>query len=235
MGLLHRGVLLVRPRYLGLATFTTVSKKEGRVGVYRERVLPKIQNRVMDTAVTREVRTRVCEGLHGEVVEIGFGTGLNVAHYPSEVTKVLAVEPSSVCMRIAEPRVAESSTPVELAGLDGERLELASGEFDAVLSTWTLCTIPDVDAAVAEVRRVLAPGGTFHFVEHGHSPDPGVARWQRRLEPFSKRIFGGCHVTRDIRQIVERGGFSLERLDTYYIEKDPKVFGYTYEGVATKQ
>jgi ubiquinone/menaquinone biosynthesis C-methylase UbiE len=205
------------------------------MGVYRERVLPKIQNRVMDTEITRKVRARVCDGLRGNVVEIGFGTGLNVEHYPDAVSSVRAVEPSSVCMRIAQPRIESSPTPVELAGLDGQRLDLPSDEFDAVLSTWTLCTIPDVDAALAEIRRVLKPGAPFHFVEHGHSPDAKVATWQRRIEPFSKPLLGGCHVTRDIRQIVERSGLSLERLDTYYMEKAPKVFGYTYEGVATER
>jgi ubiquinone/menaquinone biosynthesis C-methylase UbiE len=205
------------------------------MGMYRERVLPKIQNRVMNTAVTRKVRARVCEDLRGDVVEIGFGTGLNIEHYPATVSKVLAVEPSSVCMRIAQPRIEQSSVPVDLAGLDGARLDLPTDGFDAVLSTWTLCTIPDVDAAVGEIRRVLKPGGRFHFVEHGHSADANVAKWQRRVEPLSKRVFGGCHVTRDIRTIIETGGFSVERIDTYYIEKDPKVFGYTYEGFATKR
>jgi ubiquinone/menaquinone biosynthesis C-methylase UbiE len=204
------------------------------MGFYRNQVLPRIQNKVMDTKVTRATRARVSDGLHGEVVEIGFGTGLNADYYPHEVSKVLAVEPSTVCMRIAEPRIAETSAQVELAGLTGERLDLPSEEFDAVLSTWTLCTIPDLDAALAEVRRVLKPGGKFHFVEHGHSPEAGVARWQRRFEPFSKRIFGGCHLTRKIDESVGRAGFLIGPLDTYYAKGDPKPFGYTFEGRAIK-
>lgn len=205
------------------------------MGFYRNQVLPRIQNKVMDTKVTRAARARVCEGLHGEVVEIGFGTGLNASHYPPEVSRVLAVEPSTVCMRIAKPRLAETSAHVELAGLTGERLDLPSDEFDAVLSsTWTLCTIPDMDAALAEVRRVLKPGGTFHFVEHGHSPDAGVARWQRRFEPFSKRVFGGCHLTRRMPEHIERAGFAIGPIDTYYAKGDPKPFGYTFEGRAIK-
>ncbi|MEX1146008.1 MAG: class I SAM-dependent methyltransferase [Acidimicrobiia bacterium] len=204
------------------------------MGFYRNQVLPRIQNKVMDTKVTRATRARVCEGLHGEVVEIGFGTGLNASYYPPEVSKVLAVEPSTVCMHIAEPRIAETPAQVELAGLAGERLDLPSEEFDAVLSTWTLCTIPDLDAALAEVRRVLKPGGTFHFVEHGHSPDASVARWQRRFEPFSKRIFGGCHLTRKMDERIEHAGFGVASLDTYYAKGDPKPFGYTFEGRARK-
>ena len=205
------------------------------MGFYRDQVLPRIQNKVMDRNDTRETRARVCEGLRGQVVEIGFGTGLNARHYPPEVVKVLAVEPSEVCMRLAEPRIAKASAQVELAGLTGERLDLPSGEFDAVLSTWTLCTIPDLEAALAEVRRVLKPEGIFHFVEHGHSPDPSVARWQARIEPFSKPIFGGCHLTRKIAQSIEQAGFDIGQIDTYYAKGDPKPFGYTFEGRANKR
>lgn len=204
------------------------------MGLYRHQVLPRIQNKVMDTKVTRDTRARVCAGLHGEVVEIGFGTGLNAPHYPSEVSRVLAVEPSTVCMRIAAPRIAATATPVEMAGLDGERLELPSDAVDAVLSTWTLCTIPNMDAALAEIRRVLRPGGKFHFVEHGHSPEPSIARWQQRFEPFSKRIFGGCHLTRNVPVNIEQAGFSIGSLEEYYAKGDPKPFGYTFEGRAIK-
>src|SRR5438067_11692973 len=165
---------------------------------YQEQILPRFQDRVMARKPNRAVRARVCEGLEGAVVEVGFGTALNVPYYPPEVTKVVAIEPSWVCLRIAEPRIAQSSVPVEYGGLTGERLDLPSGEFDAVLSTWTLCTIPDWDAALTELRRVLKPGGSFHFVEHGHAPDEKVARWQERLEPLNKRIAGGCHLTRRI-------------------------------------
>src|SRR6266853_3714994 len=106
-------------------------------------------------------------------------------------------------MRIAEPRIARSSTTVELAGLNGEQLDLPSEAFDAVLSTWTLCTIPDLTAALAELRRVLKPGGSFHFVEHGHAPDPKIAHWQERIEPMNKRLAGGCHLTRHISENIE--------------------------------
>ena len=205
------------------------------MGFYREQVLPRFQDKVMARNATRPVRARVCAGLHGEVVEVGFGTGLNARYYPAEVTKVLAVEPSGVCMRIAEPRIARSAAPVEVAGLDGERLDLPSEAFDAVLSTWTLCTIPNLPAALDELRRVLQPGGVFHFVEHGHAPDAGVARWQRRLEPLNKRLAGGCHLTRQIDESITKAGFDIDRLDAYYFKGEPKPFGYTFEGRATKR
>lgn len=202
------------------------------MGFYGDQVLPRFQDKVMDRKPTRTVRARVCAGLRGEVVEIGFGTGLNAAYYPPEVTKIWAIEPSTVCMRIAEPRIAQSPTAVTLAGLDGQHVELPSAEFDAVLSTWTLCTIPDLAAALAELRRVLKPGGSLHFVEHGHAPDANVIRWQRRLEPLNKRLAGGCHLTRRIPETMERAGFVVEQLDCYYFNGEPKVFGYTFEGRA---
>ncbi len=205
------------------------------MGFYADQVLPRVQDKVMNRKATDEVRARVCTGLHGDVVEVGFGTGLNAPYYPSEVTKVFAVEPSTVCMRIADPRIAGTSTPVELAGLTGERLNLPSEEFDAVLSTWTMCTIPDLPAALEEIRRVLKPGGELHFVEHGHAPDSNVASWQRRIEPLNKRLAGGCHLTRKIPEMIEQAGFEFDQLDSYYFEGEPKPFGYSFEGRAAKR
>jgi ubiquinone/menaquinone biosynthesis C-methylase UbiE len=183
----------------------------------------------------RPTRARVCEGLEGTVVEVGFGTGLNTPYYPVAVKKVVAIEPSRVCMHIAEPRIKQTSAPVEYGGLTGERIDLPSGEFDAALSTWTMCTIPNLQAALAELRRVLKPGGVLHFVEHGHSPDEKVARWQSRMEPMSKRAAGGDHLTRRIRDEIERAGFSVDRIDNYYMKGEPKSMGYTYEGRAVSR
>lgn len=204
------------------------------MGLYQEQLLPRFQDVVMARKATREPRARVCAGLRGEVVEVGFGTGLNAAYYPSEVSTVFAVEPSSLCMRLAQRRIARSSARVEPAGLDGQRLDLPSDRFDAALSTWTLCTIPEVMLALSELRRVLKNGGSFHFIEHGHAPDPKVARWQQRLEPLQKRIAGGCHLTRDIPRLIRDAGFTIEHLDTYYFHGDPRTFGHTFEGRAVK-
>jgi ubiquinone/menaquinone biosynthesis C-methylase UbiE len=204
------------------------------MGIYEEQLLPRFQDLVMGRKAARDVRARVCEGLGGEVVEIGFGTGLNTPHYPAEVTKILAIEPSKVCMQLAQPRINRTPVTVELAGLNGEHLDLPSERFDAVLSTWTLCTIPDLALALEEIRRVLKPGGSFHFVEHGHAPDQKVAKWQQRLEPMNKRLAGGCHLTRRIPESIEQAGFALETIDSYYFKGEPKPFGYTFEGRATK-
>ena len=204
------------------------------MGLYQDQLLPRLQDKVMDRKDMREVRARVASGLTGDVVEIGFGTGLNAPYYPEAVARVAAVEPSKVCMRIAEPRIARSPAPVELAGLTGEKLDSPSETFDAALSTWTLCTIPNVDAALGEIHRVLKPGGRFHFVEHGHAPDDGLARWQARIEPPWKRVAGGCHLTRAIPELIEQAGFEVEALDTNYLKGEPKMFAYTFEGVARR-
>jgi len=205
------------------------------MGIYQDQLLPRFQDKVMARKPNREVRARVCAGLRGEVVEVGFGTGLNARYYPPEVTRVLAIEPSSVCMRIAEPPIAMSSVPIESAGLNGEQLELESAKADAVLSTWTLCTIPNLTAALGEIRRVLKPGGALHFVEHGRAPDLKVQRWQRRIEPLNKRLAGGCHLTRPISDLIQQAGFTIEQLDTYYFLGEPKPLGYTFEGRAIKR
>jgi ubiquinone/menaquinone biosynthesis C-methylase UbiE len=205
------------------------------MGFYENQLLPRLQDKAMSRKPLGPVRARVCEGLEGAVVEVGFGTGLNARYYPAGVERVVAIEPSGVGMRIAEPRIAKASVPVELGGLTGEHLDLRSGKFDAVLSTWTLCTIPDLDAALAEIRRVLKPGGSLHFVEHGHAPDEKVARWQQRIEPLWKPLAGGCHLTRRVSEDIERAGFAMQQLDTYYFEGEPKTMGYTYEGVAVSR
>jgi SAM-dependent methyltransferase len=205
------------------------------MGIYADQILPRLQDKVMKRKATSEVRRRVCSGLSGDVVELGFGTGLNVPYYPLEMNRVFAVEPSRVCMRLAEERIAHSRVPVELAGLTGEYLDLPSESVDAVLSTWTMCTVPGLEAALEEMRRVLKPGGTFDFVEHGHAPDMETARWQRYIEPLNKKLAGGCHLTRRVPEYLERAGFRIEHLASYYFEGEPKPFGYTFEGRALKK
>jgi ubiquinone/menaquinone biosynthesis C-methylase UbiE len=203
------------------------------VGVYGDQVLPRVLDLWMRGADVRQVRARVAAGLAGEVLEIGFGSGLNVPHYPTAVTRVLAVDPATVGRRLAATRITAHAVPVEFAGTDAQAVPVAGGSADFVLSTWTLCTIPDPGRALAEAYRILRPGGALHFVEHGLSPDAGVARVQRRLTPLHRRVVGGCRLDRPIADLVAAAGFRLTRLENYYFHR-PRAMGYTYEGAALK-
>lgn len=183
------------------------------MGLYGSRVLPRLVDLACGTPDLRRLRAEATTGLSGTIVEIGFGSGLNLPEYPVEVVEVLAVEPEPTARALAAPRIAASPAAVRHIGLDGASIPLDDDTCDGALSTFTLCTIPDVHAALAEVRRVLRPGAPLHFLEHGLSTDPAVARWQHRLEPVQKRVAGGCHLTRDAAGLVTAAGFRLESVE----------------------
>ena len=186
------------------------------MGLYNDRLLPRILNASCGSQKLDPLRRQVCAGLAGEVVEIGFGSGLNIPFYPAGVAGVGAVEPSDLSWELAGERLRATTVPVLRSGLNGESLSFADDSLDAALSTWTLCTIPDVAAALGELRRVLKPGGTLHFLEHGLAPDEEVRRWQRRVEPVHRRITGGCHLTRPIVELLKTAGFTIRELDVFY-------------------
>lgn len=183
------------------------------VGIYRDRFVPRLVNVACGMKANEPLRERVCAGLAGRVVELGFGSGLNVPFYAAAVESVSAVEPADLGWQLSARRRATARVPIERAGLDGQSLPFPDSSFDTALSTWTMCTIPDIEAALREIRRVLVPGGTLHFVEHGLAPDPKVQRWQHRLDPLQQRIAGGCHLDRNIRALVETAGFGIRELE----------------------
>ena len=202
------------------------------MGVYEEHVLPRIINFACGVKQARPLRERVCAGLRGQVLEVGFGTGHNVPFYPDAVERVAAIEPSQVSWKLARDRTSASRVPIERSGLDGQSLPFPDDMFDTALSTWTLCTIPDPVLALTEIRRVLRPGGTLHFLEHGLAPDEGVQRWQHRLEPLNRRMLGGCHLTRPILDLVRTAGFTPVEVDVFYEEGAPKPMGADSLGIA---
>jgi ubiquinone/menaquinone biosynthesis C-methylase UbiE len=202
------------------------------MGIYGDKVLPRIINVACGMKSANEHRERVCSGLEGHVLEIGFGSGLNVPFYPSTVTSLAAVEPSDTAWKIAQKRVSSSDIDIERSGLDGQALPFEDHTFDTAISTWTLCTIPDVHRALTEVRRVLKPGGTLNFVEHGLAPDEKVQRTQNRLNGLQQKVFGGCNLNRPILALITDAGFTIKEVDVFYEKGAPKFVAADSLGVA---
>ena len=202
------------------------------MGFYERQLLPRIINGACGTKDIGRLRRRVCEGLAGDVAEIGFGSGLNVPFYPDTVTAVVAIEPADLAWKLAGKRLMASRIPITRSGLDGQSLPLPGHSCDAVVSVFTLCTIPDIAAALSEARRVLRPGGSLHFVEHGLAPDERVRRWQQRLDPVQGAIFGGCHINRPIVELITAAGFTIKDLDAFYLKGAPKFGAATSLGTA---
>jgi ubiquinone/menaquinone biosynthesis C-methylase UbiE len=200
------------------------------MGWWRDQVVPRLIDRSRGPAADR-LRAQACVGLVGEVVELGFGSGLSVPHYPSTVRSVAAIEPSDVAWRMAQRRIAAGPIPVSRPGRDATMLPLPDGSVDCALSTFSMCSLPDLDAALSEVARVLYPGGSLHFVEHGRSCDPRVARWQDRLQPLNGRLAGGCHLNRPLADYLRRSPLLVDELDTVQIE-GPRAFTFIYRGRA---
>lgn len=202
------------------------------MGFYDDVILPRCIDALLSTPPVLRARERIVQGLSGDVLELGFGSGLNLPYLPSTVTTLHAVDPSGGARKLAKQRLEASSVHVEFSGLDGQSLQLPDASVDAVLTTFTLCTIPDLARALSETRRVLRPGGKLHFLEHGRSPDLNVARWQDRITPFYRPFAGGCHLNRDISASLRDAGFAINSIDNYYL-RGPKIGTYLYEGRAT--
>lgn len=202
------------------------------MGFYDDVVVPYCVELACGQKKLRSEREKTAQGLRGRVLEIGFGSGLNVGMYPDVVTRIFGVEPSVRARKIGRRRIEGSAQPIEFVGLEAEKLGLTDASVDSALSTFTLCTIPGIQQALAEVRRVLVPGGSFHFLEHGRAPDARVARWQDRLNGIQQFMAGGCNLNRDIPSLVEAAGFRLESLEAAYHPAMPRPMGYLYRGKA---
>ncbi len=177
---------------------------------YQRCVLPHLLHLVMRQETLLPFRKRVIGAAAGRVLEIGIGSGLNLPLYGPTVDSLIALEPSYELLAMARGSLAAALIPVEFLHASAEAVPLDDGSVDTVVTTWTLCTIPDPPRALAEMRRVLRPGGALLFVEHGRAPEPGVARWQDRLDPLWSRVAGGCHLNRKIGELISAGGFRIE-------------------------
>jgi SAM-dependent methyltransferase len=196
--------------------------------VWDERVLPRLTDRRLNAPELDGLRRAACTGLTGRVLEIGFGSGLNVRWYPAEVTSVTAIEPSDLAWELSGPRRANSDVTVDRAGLDGQRLDLPDGSHDGALVTFSLCTVPDPLLALREARRVVREGGRLHVLEHGLAPDESVRRWQRRMEPLQRATAGGCHLTRDMVGLLEASGWDVEQQEQAYLPAPAIARPWTY-------
>ncbi len=204
------------------------------MGFYEERILPRGINWTLCWPRFSKLRQQYLKDVGGKVLEVGFGTGLNLPHYTSRVTHLYALDPSKLGRRLAEKRIRRVSFPVEFVDLQDGRFILPDQSVDAVVSTWTLCTIPDPIFALQEIRRVLRPGGKFYFLEHGLSPDRGIARLQNLWNPIQKWCAGGCHVNREIDRLILDSGFKILGYKRFYM-KGPKILSYMYGGAASPQ
>lgn len=203
------------------------------MGYYRDHVVPRLLNRLGANARLAPWRQRVCEGLSGTIVEIGFGSGLNAPYYPTKVEHVYVIEPSEIAMKLAEKRVRSARVPIEQVGADAHAIPLADGSCDMALSSFALCSVEDPSFALRQVWRVLKPGGQYHFLEHGRAPSFAVALSQRMIDPVQRRITGGCHLTRRPLELVREAGFEILWSDEGSVP-GPKPWTYLTAGVATK-
>lgn len=202
--------------------------------IYERLVLPRLIARSCGNGMLDPLRKRVCAGLYGDVVELGFGSCTNIGHYPQVVSRVVAVEPSAVAWKLSTAARETSAPGIVRGSLDGQHLDEADGVFDAALSTFTLCTVKDPAAALAELHRVLKPGGELHFLEHGLAPDARVQRWQHRIEPVQKLLAGGCHLTRSNEGMLRAAGFRITVLDSFYQPGVPRCEGAFSLGTAVR-
>lgn len=202
------------------------------MGFYDDWLVPRLCHLSMQTKRLRPYRQRVVGAAEGDVLEIGIGSGLNYPYYGPNARRVIGLEPSPALITMARRSAAKSSVPTMFLEASAEQIPLDTKSVDSVVMTWVGCSVPNVEAALREMRRVLRPGGRLLFVEHGRSPDRNVERWQERLDPYWQRISGGCHLNRRIVDLMPAAGFRVEQLETGYLG-GPKVLTYLYEGSAT--
>ena len=204
---------------------------EMTMGLYQDHVLPRLIHLSMRQRNLAAYRARVLPAAQGRVLEIGIGSGLNLPYYSTTVEQVIGLDPSPKLLAMAREAARRTSLPLELIENSAETIPLYNRSIDTVVTTWTMCSIPDVQRALGEMRRILKPEGRLLFVEHGRSPDPDIRRWQDRLTPVWRRVGGGCHLNRAIGELIEEAGFRIERLETGYM-RGPKPMTFMYEGSA---
>ena len=205
------------------------------MGFYSNHIFPHLMDRALSRPAVQRMRTEALAYVAGEILEIGFGTGLNLECYPGSVEQITAVDPNFHMMRLASQRVKNSRIHVDFQNLSAEKMPFPSEAFETVVSTWTLCNISRIHQALEEVHRVLKKNGRFVFLEHGRSPDKAIQFWQRVFKPLFNAGGDGCHLDREVNSLIEGQRFAFERLKCFYLEATPRIAGFVYTDVAVKR
>jgi len=205
------------------------------MGLYATQIFPRLMDWVMARPAFSQLRETLLQLAFGEVLEIGFGTGLNLRHYPTTITRLSIIDPATLLPAKVARRMAAAPYPIQTTHVTAENLPFPDQQFETVVSTWTLCTIPDPVLALHEVGRVLKPGGRFLFLEHGRSNDRRIAVWQDRLNPIQNVVGCGCHLNRQIDRLITQSGLSIVHLDRFSMQGVPRLAGEMYRGTATRQ
>jgi ubiquinone/menaquinone biosynthesis C-methylase UbiE len=205
------------------------------MGFYKRTIFPFVMDKLMATAELEELRKQLLAPARGQVLEVGFGTGLNAPFFPPAVERVIAVDPNEGVRKRAARRIAAAPVPIELRTAAGERLPADDASFDCVVTFCVLCSVADLDQTLAEIFRVLKPGGRYLLFEHGLCDDPEVQKWQRRLNGLQERVCGGCQLIRPVRKSVERAGFTFETVREFFLDKGPRFGTFCTTGTAIRQ
>lgn len=204
------------------------------MGIYDTYVLPRLIHLACGSKDIATHRAELLQDASGRVLDIGFGSGINLPHYPKAVRELLVVEPSTTALAMAQSAIKKVGFPVTFAGSDGQQLSLATNSVDTVVITFALCTIPRIDQVLNEVHRVLKPGGKLLFLEHGLSQETRTARWQNRINFLQMALCGGCHLNRPMDSILKMSPLKLHQIKTFYLPHIPKTHGFIYQGQALK-
>jgi ubiquinone/menaquinone biosynthesis C-methylase UbiE len=205
------------------------------MGLYKKYIFPRLCNLAMSREILEKYRKDLLSNVAGNILEIGFGTGINLSFYPEHVREITAVEPNDGMTPQAMERVNSSGIHVNFHILGTDALPFSDCTFDSAVSTFTLCSVENINKGLSEIKRVLKQGGRFFFLEHGLSPDPSVEKWQNRLNSINSIFADGCNLNRNIKNLVESTELNISELENFYLEKTPRFGGYLYDGIACKE
>jgi ubiquinone/menaquinone biosynthesis C-methylase UbiE len=205
------------------------------MGFYSDVIIPIFYDSSMDSTKINEGRKSILSRItEEEILEIGFGTGINIKYYPGNVKKIIGIDANKGMLNQFNKKSGNGKIEIDLLHQSGESLPFPDNSISSVVSTYTLCSIKNITSALNEIYRVLIPGGKYYFLEHGLTDNPKTQKWQHRLNPIQNIWSGGCNLNRDMKSLITNAGLKIVELKNYYMKRDPKIVGYMYEGIAVK-